>query len=580
MGTQSTSVPGGWCMRGSKFLSGALGALVMQGLVAACGPSEPTRRGLEGDAGENGDGDQQSDDGTGDAPEAIKTPAYGVQEASKTLQKDGGQVVTESGAVAVPKGALDGEVTVKISQVDESKVTAKQPAMLKAVSPATAFEPHKQNFKSKVALTVFYEASSDQDLIVLRIDDEKDASWERVEAKFHKGAATIATTHFSIYTVSQCDPANDPEGFCQALISGSADINGLSPELYKPFIPPMNFGDGKPEPGASTQDPRSDMNDAGVPLGSGSKDAGTSNPGQPPGAAPDAGVLPDEPEDEDPRADAGTGGHPHADAGTGSGGMDASIPTGPGSWDAGSHPDGGKDTQAPDGSWNPPWHGSDAGPSGIPDGGGATCVPKQMCHSVMRCPADIPSPDGGAASGGGLDGGGVTPSECPPEERVEVEECYSSGCGGEDPCMLDPELCGPDMPEGCEPNEWCENVLDCPPPPPSDAGASCPLVEQCDPPTPCDGGACPPPKCMQVPSCEPPPACAPEDMIEIERCHFGRICADPCLSIPPAPECAGGPNPCEPAKVEECQDIFGMCQEDPSEPECLDCHDVYQRCLK
>jgi hypothetical protein len=525
-------------MRVSWFASGVLRALLMSGMVAACSPSESTPGGGGGaDAGED------------TPPEAITKPAKNVQEAVVEVTKSaGGEVVTQSGAVAVPKDALGGDTAIKISEVDASHVNAKQPAMMKSVSPATAFEPHDTVFAKSVALTVFYEAKSDHNLVVLRLDNEKDTTWERVpEATFDKGAATIQTKHFSIYTVSQCDPEADPEGYCQELVSGERDLNELSDDLLKPFEPPATFGDGEPEDttadaGASRDagnmaPPDEDDNDASTDGDDGSvaedKDASTGPGSETRDASPPTQVEPDAGDTSPPD-------HKDASTGIGGGGLDSGAPV--------SQPDAG-------GTATP---GADAGSAGSDGGTGpGECEQVHVCEPRLMCPEDLPDfdagpappmADGGTGSGGGTadagapmpDGGAQMPHTCPPEELVEIEVCHWQPRCPDDPCVIDPGACE-QLPDGCERVEYCQQVEHCPPPEPTDAG--CVLVEECMPPPPScvdeDGGACAP-ICHQRCQGEPPPPdeCLPEERELVTECHGEIIgCVDPCRNQPPTAGC-------------------------------------------
>jgi hypothetical protein len=474
-------------MRVSWFTSGVLRALLMSGMVAACGPSESTPAG-SADAGEEL------------PPEPITNPAKDVREAVVEVTKSaGGEVVTQSGAVAVPKDALRDDTTLKISEVDASQVNAKQPAMMKSVSPATAFEPHDTVFAKSVSLTVFYEAKSDDNLVVLRLDNEKDTTWERVpDANFDKGAATIQTKHFSIYTVSECDPATDPEGHCSSLLSGDSDINDLSDELYKPFEPPVTFGDGEPE----------DAADAGVTGGQVELDAGASLPPDEKDASAEGEGL-----------DGGTT-TPSADAGS-AGTFDGA--TGPGACEQ-----------------------------------VYVCEPRLVCpEDAPDRDAGGAMADGGAGSGGGTadagaamfdagapkpDGGAQMPHTCAPETLVEIEVCHWQSRCPDDPCVIDLGACE-QLPDGCERVEYCAQVERCPPPE-SSTDAGCVMVEECMPPPPScinqDGGACAP-VCRQMCQGEampPPDDCLPEERQLVTECHSEIVgCVDPCMNKPATAAC-------------------------------------------
>ncbi len=120
--------------------------------------------------------------------------------ASKVVSAAGGQVALAGGeTVDIPAGAVDGNVTVEVSQTDADKVQAK-PAQIELVSRPVVFKPHGLTFKVPVTVTLPY-VSTKTDLVVMRLDDEKDTTWELVPAKFEGGKAIFQTSRFSVYIV-------------------------------------------------------------------------------------------------------------------------------------------------------------------------------------------------------------------------------------------------------------------------------------------------------------------------------------------------------------------------------------------
>ncbi len=180
-----------------------------------------------------------------------------VQEASQMLNDQGGQLATEAGGIEVPEGALTSETQVTIAEVSADRISAPLPSVLQAVAPAVAFTPHGQTFAKAVTLSLFHEGTS-QNLIVLRLDNESDPQWERVDATFLAGVAYVTSTHFSIYNVSQCDPA---DGTCAGLLRGELDITDVPEGDLVAFDPPEAFGNGGSSEGPGTNLPGDDGED-------------------------------------------------------------------------------------------------------------------------------------------------------------------------------------------------------------------------------------------------------------------------------------------------------------------------------
>ena len=203
--------------------------------------------------------------GGGQAPQ----PQQGVTDARATIDTSGGVVATAGGAVDIPAGALAEGVEVSVSEVVPTQIQARLPRVLRPVGPALAFTPHGQTFQMPVTLTLFHGGVDPFNLVVVRLDDENDTSWERVEeAAFGFGAAYVTSTHFSIYGVLECDAFEDPSGYCGDLVSGALDLGDVPEEDLGDFAAPGGFGgmDASGEPG----------DDNGGPIGG--RDPGDGEP--------------------------------------------------------------------------------------------------------------------------------------------------------------------------------------------------------------------------------------------------------------------------------------------------------------
>lgn len=222
-------------------------------LTSGCGIADlvDDLKGLE-DQFDNPDGgfDLPEDDSDGGAPER----QLEVEQASEILDDQGGQLATEAGGIDVPAGALTTDTEVSVAEVSAEQIVAKLPSVLHAVAPAVAFTPHGQTFTKPVTLSLFHEGTS-ADLVVLRLDDESDTEWERVDATFAAGVAYVTSTHFSIYNVSQCAADSTGGGTCSGLVGGSLGISDVPKEEFSDFQPPKDFGSpgvggGSTQPGA------------------------------------------------------------------------------------------------------------------------------------------------------------------------------------------------------------------------------------------------------------------------------------------------------------------------------------------
>ncbi|MEN9580957.1 MAG: hypothetical protein RJA70_3966 [Pseudomonadota bacterium] len=124
------------------------------------------------------------------------------------IGKDGGEVSSGDAAVKIPRGALANEIEVSVGEATELKAVA--PKGYELVGPAIAFTPHGTKFAKDVTLTLPYESKATK-LVVLRLDDEDDRTWEVVTGgAFKSGDATIAVKSFSVYAVAEGEAAKPP----------------------------------------------------------------------------------------------------------------------------------------------------------------------------------------------------------------------------------------------------------------------------------------------------------------------------------------------------------------------------------
>jgi hypothetical protein len=465
------------------------------------------------DAG-TGTNTQDDDAGATTAPDPITTPKAGVIQATRTLS-GAGSVIAESAAIAVPAGALRAATDLTVAAIAEESIAADLSSVLTPVSPATAFTPHGTTFEAPVTLSLFYDAPAGAALVVLRLDDEQDTTWERVPAIFKDGVAFFETTHFSIYSVRGCDPAEDTTGICKGVAEGTTDLEDLSAAAVEDAAVAADAGVGLPEDEATPRDAAMDAEVAPEP----SKDGGTTAPVTWDAGAADAG--PDAGEigcdwtercKEEVRCAAPTG----ADGSVGEPvKADGSCPAGT-VRAVTKRCEPVQTCTAAYCSLHPDVCGvSDAGSGAAADGGTTApdCHYEKLCSTQMVCPGptassdgDMTKPlgdaaataDGGAESGDAgipTDAGAVDGGVCKPVERCEASAC--------------------DLPPEC--SQVCKDVQRC------DAKGACTSELLCE--TGCHANsACPPPVCTIVEECASSVPCNAAEMLPVELCQQVYVC--------------------------------------------------------
>ncbi len=186
--------------------------------------------------------------------------AEAQRQAQARIGELGGEVKAYNGAVSVPEGALDGDTMIAIAETPPAAIMAELPGVLEPVTPPMAFTPHGTTFTEPVTLSLFYdEGMPTDDLSVLRLDDEKDTSWERVDdsdVMMNDGVALVSTTHFSVYTVVSCKALPGKlAGVCDDFKNGKIslkDLESLAPPLKDAWAgvdigePPADSGEREP----------------------------------------------------------------------------------------------------------------------------------------------------------------------------------------------------------------------------------------------------------------------------------------------------------------------------------------------
>ncbi len=142
--------------------------------------------------------------------------------AEGTLGAEGGTLVLDnddvSATITVPEGALESETAVAIEVLSESRVV-KAPGEGTLVTVPVALLPHGQTFKKPVTVEFTVDGDLTGDIVVVRLDDEDDTSWEIVEATVTGNTVSVTVNRFSVYSVmnttcTEADPDADEDGVC------------------------------------------------------------------------------------------------------------------------------------------------------------------------------------------------------------------------------------------------------------------------------------------------------------------------------------------------------------------------------
>jgi len=365
-------------MRTLRFLP----PLLLSTALLACGssPADPDGSGGEGGAGTGGSSSSGGDGGGSNLP----------TEVEETIGEEGGTVETESANLEIPAGALPEGVEITVAGLDESAVEELPPTSADVVLAAVpvAFLPHGLTFDEPVAVALAYdvEAVGDVALVVMKLDDEEDTTWELVPgATFENGQALFSITSFSVYGVFE-----DPKGTAEELYSGGDGTGGTSGTGGETGSGGETGGGGGGTAGGGGDGGtggKPPVGDGGGPgAGGGGGTAGGGGDGGGPGAG-GGGGAPNGDGGADPGGDGGASAGGAGQGGTAGGGAGGGggAPTG----DGGADPGGDGGASAGGAGQGGTAGGGAGGGGGAPTGDGG---------------AD-PGGDGGASAGGAGQGG-------------------------------------------------------------------------------------------------------------------------------------------------------------------------------
>jgi len=159
------------------------------------------------------------------------------------LDEKGGRLQLESGLeLEVPAGALDRPVRIELEELRQSDLPDVRDGA--GLQQPVAFRPHGQSFSRDVTIELPVDrAPEGQELRVLRLDDEEDQEWERIQtfdlrragdvgASDGRDRVELRTRGFSVYWVvavaSGVDAMSDaaaPEGGASVLLPDAMATN-------------------------------------------------------------------------------------------------------------------------------------------------------------------------------------------------------------------------------------------------------------------------------------------------------------------------------------------------------------------
>lgn len=143
-------------------------------------------------------------------PEPEPDPDPGTDPDPVGIGPDGGEVSGDCGRIVVPAGALDDHVDITVSSVT---VDAAPEAHHSLVSAVCEFAPLGTSLSRDARFEISHSSGSDH-LVLLRLDDADDDTWEVVDASMGDGLAMVRSDQFAYYAVAEriiqgpCDPEN------------------------------------------------------------------------------------------------------------------------------------------------------------------------------------------------------------------------------------------------------------------------------------------------------------------------------------------------------------------------------------
>lgn len=122
---------------------------------------------------------------------------------------EGGVVSADGASVTIPAGALESDVEIGVetyASAADAGVTA-APDFAEGVGAVVVLTPHGTEFETPVTVTLTFDAgviTDPDELVLLRLDDEADTTWEEVGPFTVSGnTVTFETSTFSVVSAAQ-----------------------------------------------------------------------------------------------------------------------------------------------------------------------------------------------------------------------------------------------------------------------------------------------------------------------------------------------------------------------------------------
>ncbi|MCH2109653.1 MAG: hypothetical protein MK135_10000, partial [Polyangiaceae bacterium] len=168
-----------------------------------------------------------------------ESPPEGVESETRVIEtkrvvvsaKDGGTIEITSAGLEIPAGALPADIEVTVSDVTDEELSElpETSGGEESIAVPVKFEPHGLQFDVPVTITLNFEppAGATAQLVVMKLDDEQDTTWEVVPgATFQDGVASFETTSFSFYGVFEAPEEPMSSGMGGAAPTSSGGTSG------------------------------------------------------------------------------------------------------------------------------------------------------------------------------------------------------------------------------------------------------------------------------------------------------------------------------------------------------------------
>lgn len=164
-------------------------------------------------------GDRSGDDGSSELPDTL----------SKMVGPEGAEMRIRGVTLSVPAGALRTETLVTVSNMGSEAAGRLAPTQrdVRFLSPPALFTPHGLHFSYPVQISMTAETPQSQ-MVIRRLDDEKDTTWEEISSQRQKESSVFETSQFSIYALTSEVPLGTGGAESMGIGGRSASSGGAS----------------------------------------------------------------------------------------------------------------------------------------------------------------------------------------------------------------------------------------------------------------------------------------------------------------------------------------------------------------